>query len=216
MSVLERLTHLKKKLDGVRLIAVSKYASDGKVMEAYEFGQRDFAENYVQNLRDRAERFPDDIRWHMIGHVQRNKVKYLARIKNLSMIQSIDSIRLAREIEKRFQHPVDCLVEVNLSGESSKSGISPEKVFDLFEEFIEEGFDKINITGLMTISPLSGTSVEKERCFKELADLREKINLKFRNSRLTLIELSMGMTDDFELALKNGSTMVRIGSYIFS
>jgi len=200
----------------VSLVAVSKYAPDEKVMEAYEAGHRDFGESYVQQLRDRAEKFPGDIRWHMIGHVQRNKVKYLARIPNLVMIHSIDSIRLVEEIEKRFDRDITGLIELNLSKEESKSGILPADIEKFFDEFDRLKLEKLVIKGLMTISPFDGGDKDKQECFCNLRSLRDKINTGNRNGRLNLIELSMGMTDDYRLALKEGSTILRIGSYIFT
>ncbi|PLX15314.1 MAG: YggS family pyridoxal phosphate-dependent enzyme [Candidatus Muiribacterium halophilum] len=221
-TVKERLTKVKEDIINlgsgreITLVAVSKYAPDEKVMEAYDAGHRDFGESYVQQLKDRAEKFPEDIRWHMIGHLQRNKVKYLSKIPNLVMIHSIDSIRLVKEIEKRFENKIDCLVEINLSGEDSKSGILPADTMGFFEKLSSETLEKVNVKGLMTISPFDGDDKDKEECFCNLKKIRDNINTRNNNSRLNLIELSMGMTDDYRLALKEGSTILRIGSYIFT
>ena len=221
-TVKERLDTVKEDIKNlgsgreITLVAVSKYAPDEKVMEAYEAGHRDFGESYVQQLKERAEKFPKDIRWHMIGHVQRNKVKYLARIPNLVMIHSIDSIRLIKEIEKRFDRDIKGLIELNLSKEESKSGILPADTEKFFEDFEGLNLEKLIIKGLMTISPFDGDEKDKQECFCNLKSLKDKINTRNQNSRLNLIELSMGMTDDYRLALKEGSTILRIGSYIFT
>ncbi|MGM0608222.1 MAG: YggS family pyridoxal phosphate-dependent enzyme [Candidatus Muiribacteriota bacterium] len=199
-----------------RLVAVTKYTNNEKIMEAYNYGLRDFAENYVQRLVERSQEFPDDINWHMIGHIQSNKVKYLTRIKNLKMIHSIERIKIVKEFEKRLDKEVTGLLEINLSGEKSKSGISPEEVEAFFEKYLELNPNKLIIKGLMTISPLGAKESQKEEVFKKLEEIKKNINKKFPESRLFLIELSMGMTDDYVLALKNNSTIIRLGSAIFS
>lgn len=221
MSVKENIHNLRKRLSEltdreITLVTVTKYAESVQVMEAYESGERDFGENYVNQLISRSEEFPSDIRWHMIGHIQTNKVKFLSKIPNLIKIHSIDSLRLVREIEKRFEKPVSGLIQINLSREQSKSGIDPSEVDVFFEELMKMNLEKLNITGLMTISPLDGDNEEKAVCFEKLKNIKEKINQKYSGCRLNLIELSMGMTDDFELALEKGSNILRIGSLIFN
>jgi len=208
--------NIEKYSPSANLVVVTKYVEPDKILEAYNAGHRDFGESYIQQLCQRAENLPQDIRWHMIGHIQTNKIKYLAKIPNLYMIHSIDSIKVVKEIEKRFEKKIKCLIEINTSGEKSKSGMSP----DFLEEFIEEYYNfspsKVELSGLMTISGVDFSDKEKEKCFVCLRDLQKKINTKFKKSRLNLIELSIGMSDDYLIALKNGSTLIRVGSAIFS
>jgi pyridoxal phosphate enzyme (YggS family) len=221
MSIKQNISELRKRLlnitdKKIKLVTVTKYAEKEKVMEAYDCGERDFGESYVAQLVKRAEEYPADIIWHMIGHVQTNKVKYLSRIPNLAYIHSIDSIRLIEEIEKRFDRTVNGFVQINLSKEDSKSGLDPADVESFFCEIKKMNMKRLNITGLMTISPLNADNEKKIECFKKLRLIKEKINKVSENCRLNLLELSMGMTDDYELAVKEGSTIVRIGSLIFN
>ncbi|MCK9223472.1 MAG: YggS family pyridoxal phosphate-dependent enzyme [Candidatus Muirbacterium halophilum] len=221
MSIKNNISEIKKSISEVSeskitLVTVTKYATTEKIMEAYECGERNFGESYVNQLIQRAEEYPQDILWHMIGHIQTNKVKYLAKINNLELIHSIDSIRLVEEIEKRFDRTINGLVQINLSNEDSKSGIYPDEVESFFYKLDNMKLEKLNITGLMTISPLKGNAEDKAKCFMKLRLLKEKINKNLKNCRLNPLELSMGMTDDYELAIKEGSSIVRIGSLIFN
>lgn len=182
-------------------------------MELYEAGQRDFGENYIQELREKAEQLPDDIRWHMIGHLQRNKVKYIASY--ISMIHSVDSYELARTIEKeaaRHDRVIPILIEVNVAGEESKFGVSPDQAEELIARISE--LPHVSVQGLMTSAPYVMDPEEDRPVFRKLKQLSVDINFK-NNNNVTVDTLSMGMSNDFEVAVEEGSTMVRIGTSIF-
>lgn len=196
---------------GIRLIAVSKTVSFGMVKEAHAAGQRAFGENYVQELVKKADILANlDIDWHFIGHLQRNKVKYVIPI--VKSIHSLDSIRLAEEIEKRAPQPLNCLIEVNLAGEGTKTGIDPAGLPGLIQAV--KGMSKINLTGLMTIPPYDADPENSRPYFIKLRELMNKINDEKLYAR-PLAELSMGMTFDLEIAIEEGSTFVRVGTGIF-
>lgn len=187
----------------VDLIAVSKTHSAELVREAYQTGQRIFGESYVQEFVDKAEKLSDlEIEWHFIGHLQRNKVKYI--IDKVSLIHSLDSVKLAEEIEKRAKHPINCLVEINLAGERSKTGISPDKLEELLTA--SKQMKNINVIGLMTMPPYDDNAELSRPYFKKLHEIFSQYKFK---------ELSMGMTGDLEVAIEEGSTMVRVGTAIF-
>lgn len=197
----------------VTLVAVSKTMPAGRLAEAYEEGVRDFGENKPQEIRDKYPQLPEDIRWHMIGHLQRNKIKYI--IDKVCMIHSLDSVRLAEAVSAEAQkHDIvmPVLVEVNVAGESTKSGIRPEEA----EAFIREisVLPNIHVEGLMTIAPYTENPEENRPIFQKLyklcVDIRQK-NL----DNVSMCNLSMGMTGDYEVAIEEGATMVRIGTGIF-
>lgn len=197
----------------VKLVAVSKTKPESDIMEAYDAGVRDFGENKVQELVSKYEDLPKDIRWHLIGHLQRNKVKYI--IGKTYLIHSVDSLRLAQEIEKEAAKKnvtVDILVQVNISGEESKFGVTKEEAPALVDEIIK--MPHINLKGLMTIAPETSNPEEIRYVFKGLKEL--SIDIKYLNrDNNPVCELSMGMSGDFEAAIVEGATYVRIGSSIF-
>jgi pyridoxal phosphate enzyme (YggS family) len=206
-----------RKPDEIRLIAVSKRKPAEAVREAYLAGQRDFGENYVQELLEKAEQLADlaDLRWHLIGHLQRNKVKSTLGVA--SMVHSIDSTRLAREVGKRAGErlarsaeaaPLPVLVEVNLATEAQKSGVTPADLGALLETIEQEPGLRLN--GLMAVPPHTPDPEAAFPFFEELARLRERHGGPGR-----LPELSMGMTHDLEPAIRAGATMVRVGTAIF-
>lgn len=195
------------------LIAVSKTMPVSILMEAYEAGIRDFGENKVQELCDKYEQLPNDIRWHMIGHLQRNKVKYL--IGKTVLIHSVDSLRLAEEISReaaKADTDVDILIEVNCAGEESKFGISPGETAMLVEEASKLPF--IHIKGLMTIAPNTENPDDSRKYFRMLKQLSVDIRRKSVDN-VSMDILSMGMTNDYEVAVAEGSTYVRVGTGIF-
>lgn len=195
----------------VKLIAVGKTKPVELIREAYEAGQKVFGENYVQELKQKAEALAEgDVEWHFIGHLQRNKVKYVVPI--IKCIHSLDSIRLVEEIEKRADRKIDCLIEVNLGDEESKTGIEKENVYKLIEALKSMKF--LNLKGLMTIPPYDPHPEKSRPYFKQLAKLMVEINNK-KVYPFKLTELSMGMTEDFEIAIEEGATMVRVGTAIF-
>ncbi len=195
------------------LIAVSKTKPVSDLMEAYGLGVRVFGENKVQELADKYEAMPKDIRWHMIGHLQRNKVKYI--IDKVDLIHSVDSIRLAETIEKeaaKHNITVNILIEVNVAGEESKFGLAPEDVPEFVLEVAK--FRHIRVMGLMTIAPFVEDSEENRRIFQLLRKLSVDIEAK-NVDNITMRILSMGMTNDYTVAVEEGATMVRVGTGIF-
>lgn len=199
--------------DEVTLIAVSKTKPVEILQEAYDAGARIFGENKVQEILDKYDQLPSDIQWHMIGHLQRNKVKYI--IDKVAMIHSVDSLRLAETIEqeaakKDIVMPV--LLEVNVAEEESKFGLKLEEVFPLVEEI--NHFSHVQIMGLMTIAPFTLNPEDNRKVFRALKKLSVDISEKNINN-VNMSVLSMGMTGDYEVAVQEGSTMVRVGTGIF-
>ncbi|SHJ90034.1 YggS family pyridoxal phosphate-dependent enzyme [Hespellia stercorisuis] len=197
----------------VTLIAVSKTKPVSMLQEVYDLGIRTFGENKVQEMCDKYEAMPQDIKWHMIGHLQRNKAKYL--IGKTTLIHSVDSVRLAEAIEKEAAKKncvVDILMEVNVAQEESKFGLSTEEVLPMVEEIAE--FPHIHICGLMTIAPYVENPEENREIFAGLRKLSVDItNKNIDNVNVSI--LSMGMTNDYEVAIEEGATMVRVGTGIF-
>ena len=202
-----------RRRDEVTLIAVSKTKPVSVLKEAYDLGVRVFGENKVQELMDKYEELPKDIHWHMIGHLQRNKVIYI--IDKVDLIHSVDSVRLAETIEKeaaRKNLTVNILIEVNVAGEESKFGVSPEEL----PEFVEQiaGLTHIRVQGLMTIAPFVEDSEANRRIFEDLRKL--SVDIAEKNvDNITMRILSMGMTNDYSVAIEEGATMVRVGTGIF-
>lgn len=202
----------------VTLIAVSKTKPNEALEEVYATGMREFGENYVQELVGKIETLPKDIRWHMIGHLQRNKVKYL--IGKVCMIHSVDSLRLAEEISKesvKKNVTTDILIEVNVAEEENKFGFKVEEV----EGFLREAVNlpNINIRGFMTSAPYVSDPEENRQYFRILRELLVDINAKNIDNGnkdvLHLDSLSMGMTNDYRVAVEEGATFVRVGTAIF-
>ena len=202
-----------RRREDVTLIAVSKTKPVSDLEEAYALGVRVFGENKVQELADKYEVLPKDIEWHMIGHLQRNKVKYI--IDKVALIHSVDSLRLAETIEKEAAKrniTVNILIEVNVAREESKFGLMPEEL----EEFIAKisDFSHIRVKGLMTIAPFVADSEENQVIFQRLHKLSVDIETK-NVDNITMRVLSMGMTNDYAVAIEEGATMVRVGTGIF-
>lgn len=197
----------------VQLIAVSKTKPIEMLTEAYEYGCRDFGENKVQELVDKYEKMPKDIRWHMIGHLQRNKVKYI--IDKVHLIHSVDSLRLAEEISKeavKHNLAVSILVEVNVAAEETKFGTSSEEAIALVEEIAK--LPGIIIKGLMTIAPYVENAEDNRIYFQKLKQI--SVDIIHKNiDNVSMNELSMGMTGDYEVAVTEGATYVRVGTGIF-
>lgn len=197
----------------VTLIAVSKTKPVEMLQEAYDFGTRIFGENKVQELTDKYEQMPKDIHWHLIGHLQRNKVKYI--IDKVDLIHSVDSLRLAETIDKEAQKHgliANILIEVNVAGEESKFGLAPEEVGEFVDQLA--GFSHIKVCGLMTIAPFVENPEENRPYFQRLRKLSVDIAAKKVNN-VTMSILSMGMTNDYEVAVEEGATMVRVGTGLF-
>ena len=197
----------------VTLVAVSKTKPEADIMELYEAGQRDFGENYIQELRTKHEDLPKDIRWHMIGHLQRNKVKYIAEW--VTMIHSVDTMELAETIEKeaaKHNRVIPVLVEVNVAGEESKFGVSPEDAPLLVTKI--QSLPHVECRGFMTSAPYVEDPETDRPVFRKLRKLSvDTISENDDNKKVSV--LSMGMTNDFEVAVEEGATMVRVGTAIF-
>lgn len=218
MSISEHINSIKKELDvlGVELIAVSKTKSNEDIMEAYEAGQRAFGENHVQELVDKYEQLPKDIHWHLVGHLQSNKVKYIASF--IHLIHSVDSLKLLQEIDKQAvknNRTIDCLLQVYIADEETKYGLGYDELIELLrsEEFQE--LKNVRIVGLMGIATNTDSERQINEEFKELSVLFTGIKQSFFRDKPYFKEISMGMSSDYKLAIENGSTMVRLGSNIF-
>ena len=192
----------------VTLVAVSKTKPNTAILEAYQAGQRIFGENKVQELAQKAEELPKDIAWHMIGHLQTNKVKFIAPF--VSLIHGVDSLKLLKEINKRAEQNnriIDCLLQVHIATESSKFGFGMEEVESALNQ--AEEFKNIRITGLMGMATFTDDTQQVVDEFKSLKTVFDSI----KNEHITT--LSMGMSGDYKLAIEQGSTMIRVGSAIF-
>jgi len=197
----------------IKLVAVTKTATMGQIEEAINAGVKIIGENRVHDAKEKYKILTAGIEWHLIGHLQTNKVKYAVEIFNC--IHSVDSIKLAQEIDKRskqFGKIMDVLVEVNVSGEESKYGIKPEEVKPFIKNISE--FLRIKVRGLMTIAPIVKDKEEVRPYFRKLRELSKEIKSK-NIENVKMDYLSMGMTKDFEIAIEEGANMVRIGRGIF-
>lgn len=199
--------------EDITLINVSKTKPVELLLEAYACGTRDFGENKVQEILDKYDKLPNDVRWHMIGHLQRNKVKYI--VDKVYMIHSVDSLRLAEEISKeavKKQVEVKILIEVNVAEESTKFGITTEETIQLVRDVAK--LPNISIEGLMTIAPFVENPEENRHYFAKLRELSVDITKK-NIDNVSIGVLSMGMTGDYQVAIEEGATMIRVGTGIF-
>ena len=211
MNINQQISNIKTEIsDKADLIAVSKTRTIEEIQEAYNSGQIKFGENRVQEIVNKQSRLPDDIEWHMIGHLQKNKVKYIAKFINL--IHSLDRISLAKEIDKQAKKEgriIDCLIQIKISKEDSKFGLKIED-FECFYKSLKT-YKNLNIIGLMGMATFTNNTEiidEEFKMIKSIYDEIASIDYKFK-------VLSIGMSDDYNIALKNGSNMIRIGSKIF-
>ena len=197
----------------VTLITVSKTKPLSDLRIAYEEGSRDFGENKVQELVSKIDEMPSDVKWHLIGHLQRNKVKYIAG--KVAMIHSVDSYRLAEEINvqaKKNSCVIPILIEINIAGEDTKFGIKPEEAEELIREISE--LENVKVSGLMTSAPNVANPEENRAYFKAMKDLFVDISSK-NIDNVEMKVLSMGMTNDYTVAVEEGATMIRVGTGIF-
>jgi PLP dependent protein len=204
------------------LVAVSKTKPAEDIFELYNLGQRDFGENYVQELVDKYEQLPKDIRWHFIGHLQSNKVKYIAPFVHL--IHGVDSFNLLKEINKQAKknnRVIDCLLQMHIAGEETKFGMDEEELFEFFKEMSIYLLDDIRIIGMMGMASFTDDTSKIRKEFKQLATLFAENSIYFwpdpdippiGTYELTL---SMGMSSDYKIAVEEGSNMVLIGSLLF-
>ena len=224
MSLKENLKEVQDKMEdaiarsgrdreNVTLIAVSKTKPVSMIKEVYDLGVRDFGENRVQEIVEKYDQLPHDIRWHLIGHLQTNKVKYI--IDKVCLIHSVDSLKLAREISKEaVKHSItaNILIEVNVAGEESKFGVRPEDLEDLVIEIAQ--LPGICIKGLMTVAPYVVDSEENRQVFVKMKQFSVDISRKSIDN-VCMDYLSMGMSGDYTVAVEEGSTMIRVGTSIF-
>ncbi|MDW3210981.1 MAG: YggS family pyridoxal phosphate-dependent enzyme [Reichenbachiella sp.] len=218
MAVADQIKSINKELEGspAKLIAVSKTKPNELIVEAYENGHRAFGENKVQELVDKSETLPKDIEWHMIGHLQRNKVKYIAPFVHL--IHGVDTIKLLKEINKeggKNDRVISCLLQVHIAEESTKFGFSENEIEEFLGSNQLDEFEHVNIIGLMGMATNTSDQTQVRREFAGLKSFFETLKSKYTHAHLNLSEISMGMSGDYQIAVEEGSTMVRIGSTIF-
>jgi len=202
--------------ENVKLIAVSKTKSKQVILETYNLGQRAFGENKVQELVDKYENLPKDIEWHMIGHLQTNKVKFIAPF--ITLIHGVDSLNLLKEINKKAfdnNRVIDCLLQIYIAKEETKYGFDEKEVYEILNSEDFKLLNNIKVLGLMGMATYTSDDIVVYNEFNELAILFEKIKKDFFADKTYFKELSMGMSGDYKLAIKAGSTIVRIGSGLF-
>jgi PLP dependent protein len=209
----ENLDKLKATLDeSITLVAVSKTKSTEQILEVYQTGHRDFGENYVQELVDKHAFLPDDIRWHYIGHLQSNKVKFIAPFVHL--VHGVDSFKLLKEINKqaaKFNRTINCLLQLHVAKEETKFGLSFEECEELLATEELKLFNNVSIRGFMCMASNTTDEAQIRKEFHSVKAFRELMATRFG----ALNTLSMGMSSDYRIALEEGSNMIRIGSFIF-
>ncbi len=200
----------------VRLVAVSKTKANEAILEKYEQGQRIFGENRVQELTTKYDALPKDIEWHLIGHLQTNKVKYIAPF--VAMIHSIDSPRLLKEVNKqalKSDRIIDCLLQMHIAEEETKYGMELAEVETFLSSAVFANFQNVRICGVMGMATFTDDSQQVRSEFKQLKNIFDTLKGKYFSSADYFKEISMGMSGDYSIAVEEGSTMVRIGSLIF-
>lgn len=213
MSIADNLLSIKNSLpEPITLVAVSKTKPMADIMEAYDAGQRIFGENKIQEMTRKYEEMPKDIQWHMIGHVQRNKVKYMAPF--VSLIHGVDSLKLLKEINKqakKHNRKISCLLQVHIAEEDTKFGFDENELLDLVKNPEFKELSNIQIVGLMGMATFTDNTNQVRKEFQNLNSTFEKLKLNID----TMHVLSMGMSGDYKIAIEEGSTMIRVGSSIF-
>ena len=216
-EIAKNIELLRKELpEKVKLVAVSKTKPVEDIMEAYNAGQRIFGENRVQELLGKYEHLPHDVQWHMIGHLQRNKVKYIAGF--IHLVESVDSEKLLRAINKeaiKAGRVIDCLLQFHIAREETKFGFSREEAVEMIESGLTDELNNVNIRGVMGMATFTD---DMERVRSEFISLRyafEDLKERFFSNRDDFCEISMGMSGDYKIALEEGSTMIRLGTLVF-
>lgn len=202
--------------NNVKLVAVSKYQPLEYLVEAYEAGQRVFGESHALEVRDKAEALPKDIEWHFIGHLQTNKVKYIAPF--ISCIESVDSLKLMQEINKQAlknDRVIDCLLQFHVAQEETKSGFSLEECETVLSSEEFASLQNIRIVGVMGMATYTEDEKQIRKEFKSLVSIFAYLKMAYFSANVEFKEISMGMTDDYKIAMSEGSTIVRVGSGIF-
>ena len=217
MSIANNLQSIKSQLPtNVTLVAVSKTKPVSDLMEAYNAGQRIFGENKIQEMTEKHQQMPKDIYWHMIGHVQSNKVKYM--IPYVKLIHGVDSLKLLKEINRqavRWRKNVDCLLQIHIAEEETKFGLDENELNDILNSEEFKGFNNVKVIGLMGMATFTDNQYQIKREFEHLKSIFDKLSKQPTTQNLQPTTLSMGMSGDYQLAIECGSTMVRIGSSIF-
>ncbi|OIQ16964.1 MAG: YggS family pyridoxal phosphate enzyme [Flavobacterium sp. MedPE-SWcel] len=217
MSIKSNLLNIKSSLpENVTLVAVSKTKPVADLMEAYEAGQRIFGENKIQEMTEKWEQMPKDIKWHMIGHVQTNKVKYMAPFVNL--IHGVDSLKLLKEINKqakKHDRVINCLLQMHIAEEETKFGMDENELQELLNSDIFTTLENIKVIGIMGMATFTDNKEQVKKEFTQLKTIFESLSTRAITDNCELSTISMGMSGDYTLAISCGSTMVRIGSSIF-
>ena len=217
MSIAENIRRFRNQLPShVSVIAVSKTKPAEEILEAYNEGHRIFGENKVQDLIDKQALLPDDIQWHFVGHLQTNKVKYLAPFVNL--IHSIDSMKLLQVVNReavKNERIIPCLLQVHIAQEEGKFGLSEEEIRDILESVDFESLQNVQIAGLMGMATYTSDEDQIRREFKMLSDLFHVLKNAYFKGSDHFREISMGMSGDYAIAIEEGSTMIRVGTLIF-
>jgi len=199
-----------------RLIAVSKTKPAGEILQLYRLGQRLFGENKVQEMTEKKDLLPADIEWHLIGHLQTNKVKYIAPF--VAMIHSVDSLKLLQEINKQAaknERIIPCLLQIHIAEEETKFGLDRDELFELLSSPLLNDLKHVSINGLMGMATNTHDQEKIEKEFALLRQIFHEVKAKFFSSTSAFTELSMGMSSDYKIALKHGSTLIRVGSLLF-
>ena len=213
----DKLAFIQNQIPGtVTLVAVSKTQTVSAIQEAYDFGQRVFGENKVQELVDKYPLLPKDIKWHVIGHLQTNKVKYIAPF--VALIHSVDSLKLLQEINKQAlnnERIIDCLLQFHIAQEETKFGLSIEEAQEFLDSIDFALLKNVRIVGIMGMASFTSDSNQVRGEFKTLKSIYDQLKSDYFSDENSFKEISMGMSGDFQLAIEEGSTMVRVGSSIF-
>lgn len=217
MSVSENLNSILKSIpQNVKLVAVSKTKPVELIMDAYNSGYKIFGENRPQELKQKYDEMPKDIEWHMIGHLQSNKVKYIAPF--VSLIHAIDSIKLLEAVNKealKNNRVIDCLLQFHIAEEESKFGYSYEEVVEIFDKKEIDAFQNIRIVGVMGMATFTDDMDQVRKEFKNLKNIFNKLKTEYFSEADFFAEISMGMSGDYKIAIEEGSNVVRVGSSIF-
>ena len=217
MSVLRNIQEIRNHVPAnVKLVCVSKFHPESAVLEAYDAGERIFGESRVQELLDKQPNLPADIHWHFIGHLQTNKIKYI--VPFVDLIHGVDSLKVLKEIDKQAENAgrvVSCLLQVHIAQEETKFGFSAGELAEMLESDEFREMKNVEISGLMGMATLTDNSSQIRQEFRKLKVLRDEIKQLYFTLNNSFTELSMGMSDDYLIAIEEGSTMIRIGTSIF-
>lgn len=217
MSIKSNIQHLRKHIPAdVKLVCVSKFHPVESIMEAYDAGERIFGESRVQELLQKQPKLPADIQWHFVGHLQTNKIKFIAPF--VSLIHGVDSLRVLRTINNQAQkadRTISCLLQVHIADEDTKFGFEPEELINLLSGNEIKDFQHVQVAGLMGMATFTDDKHQVRTEFQQLKKLFDRVKTDFFPDDDSFRELSMGMSQDFEIALEEGSTMIRIGTSIF-